>query len=179
MFPDVDLAKYTRIGALQILLKRLAYRHAAFDLKMAKSFYKLPEKAIKAAVDALVADGTLTETDCGYMLPDDITLLQSYEAKPPKFVYAMHRNDFLVKSNEHWLKEKFTHSYPDTLYYMLIDGEFRGAVAGKFRYTPEVEDVILDLSDDEAAARKDEILQAVYALCGANNKIKRYKGEEI
>jgi len=59
---------------------------------------------------------------------------------------------------------------------MLIDGEFRGAAAGKFRYTPEVEDVILDLPDAETNARKDEILQAVHVLCGVNNKIKRYKG---
>jgi len=60
---------------------------------------------------------------------------------------------------------------------MMIDGEFHGAAVGKFRYTPEVEDIIFDLSDDEADARKDEILQAVHVLCGANNKIKRYRGE--
>ena len=60
---------------------------------------------------------------------------------------------------------------------MLLDGEFRGVVAGKFRYTPEVEDVILDLTKAEATDRKDEILQAVHVLCGANNKIKRYQEE--
>lgn len=91
----------------------------------------------------------------------------------------MHRNDFLVKSNEHLLKEKYTHSYPDTLYYLLIDGEFRGTAVGKFRYTPEVEDVILDLPDGEAAAHKDAILQAVHVLCGENNPIKRYMWEDL
>ena len=93
-----------------------------------------------------------------------------------RFFTIVRKNDFLVKSNEHWLKERYRHSCPDTLYYMLIDGEFRGAAAGKFRYTPEVEDVILDLPDAETNARKDEILQAVHVLCGVNNKIKRYKG---
>ncbi len=87
---------------------------------------------------------------------------------------TMHRNDFLVKSYEHILKEKYQHSYPDTLYYLLIDGEFRGAVVGKFRYTPEVEDVIGELPWD----RKDEILEAIHGLCGKNNPIKRYQGEE-
>ena len=91
----------------------------------------------------------------------------------------MHRNDFLVKANEHILKEKYPHAYPDTLYYLLIDGEFRGAAVGKFRYTPEVEDVILDLPPDEATARKDEILQAVHVLCGANNPIRLYQGEKL
>jgi hypothetical protein len=45
------------------------------------------------------------------------------DAKPTKSVFAMHRNDFLVRANEHILKERYSHDYPDTLYYLLIDGE--------------------------------------------------------
>lgn len=123
--------------------------------------------------------GVLVESDGGYLLREDLDVLQLHVAEPPKSIFAMHRNDFLVKSNEYWLKEKYAHSYPDTLYYLLIDGEFRGAVVGKFRYTPEVEDVILDLSSKEATERKNEILQAVHVLCGANNPIKRYQEEEL
>jgi len=177
MFPDVDPEKYTRHDALKTLLRRFAYRHVCFDTKMAKSFYKLPEKDIKAAVGALVRDDIFIETDGGYIMREDFELLKTYAAEPPKSVYTMHRNDFHVKSNEHWLKERYTHSYPDTLYYMLIDGEFHGAVVGKFRYTPEVEDVILDLTDDEATARKDEIIEAISAMCG--NLLKRYRGESL
>ena len=84
-----------------------------------------------------------------------------------------------MKSNEHWLKERYPHSYPDTLYYMMIDGEFHGAVVGKFRYTPEVEDIILDLPENEATGLRDEVLQAVHYLCGINNPIKRFQGVEI
>ena len=179
MFPDVDLAKYSRLDALKTLLKRFAYRHVCFEIKMARSFYKLPEKEIKTAVTALMDDGVLTEIEHGYILHEDVEILETYAFEPPKFIYAIHRNDFLVKSNEHWLKERYAHKYPDTLYYLLIDGEFRGVVVGKFRYTPEVEDVILDLPDDEAAARKDGILQAVHYLCGVRNPIKRYQGREL
>ena len=179
MFPDVDLQKQTRRDALKILIRRFTYRIVCFDIKMAKSFYKLPEKEIKAAVAALVDDGVLAETESGYMLCEDIEKLKSYTAAPQKSVFALHRNDILVKSNEHWLKDLYANSYPDTLYYMLIDDEFRGAAVGKFRYTPEVEDIMLDLPDDEADARKDEILQAVHVLCGENNKIKRYNGVEL
>jgi len=179
MFPDLDLQKQTRHDTLKILIRRFVYRLVCFDIKMVKSFYKLPEKEIKAAVAALVDDGVLVETESGYLLCEDIEKLKTYSATLQKSVYTMHRNDILVKSNEHWLKERYTHSYPDTLYYMLIDGEFHGAAVGKFRYTPEVEDIMLDLPDDEAAARKDEILQAVHVLCGGSNKIKRYKGVEL
>lgn len=179
MFPDVNLAKYSRHDALKILLQRFAYRHVCFDIKMAKSFYKLPEKDIKAAVAVLIEDGIMIEAEGSYFLCEDFELLKTYTAEQPKSVYAMHRNDFLVKSNEHWLKGKYTHQYPDTLYYILIDGEFRGATVGKFRYTPEVEDIILDMPDDEASERKNDILQAVHVLCGANNTIKRYQGNDL
>ena len=179
MFPNVDLTKYSRIDALKILIKRFSYRNVIFDVNMAKSFYKLPMKEIKAAIESLVSEKILIESDGGYLLKYDFDLLQYYSDEIPKAVYAMHRNDFLVKFNEHILKDKYMHSYPDTLYYLLIDGEFRGAAVGKFRYTPKVEDIILDMRQEDAAARKDEVLQAVYVLCGANNPIRRYQGEEI
>ena len=179
MFPKADLNKYSRHDALKTILRRFAYRHVSFDVKMAKSFYKLPEKDIEAAVASLIDDNVLAKTEYGYILRDDLETLRTFTAGSLTSVYAMHRNDFLVKSNEHRLKEKFAHSYPDTLYYLLIDGEFRGAAAGKFRYTPEVEDIMLDLTQEEAISRKDEILQAVHVLCGENNQIKRYCGSEL
>ena len=180
MFPDADLRKYTRHEALKILLQRFSYRHVCFDIKMAKSFYRLPEKELKAAIASLADENVLMEADGGYVLRDDYDLLRSYTARPPQSAYAMHRNDFLVRSNAHWLKARFTHVYPETLYYLLIDGEFRGAAVGHFRNGPnDMEDIMLDLPQEEAAARKDEILQAVHALCGMNNPIKRYQGEEL
>lgn len=177
MFPDVDLTKYTRIEALRILIKRFAYRQVIFDADMVKSFYKLPAKDIKSAIEALVTENVLTDVSGGYALKSDALFLQTYSIELPKFTYAMHRNDFLVKSNEHVLKEKYPHSYPDTLYYLLIDGEFHGVVVGKFRYSPEVSDVILNLTLDEAALRKDEIVDAIKRLSGKEPE--KYQGEEL
>ena len=177
MFPDVDLTRYSRTDALKILIKRFADRHVMFSADMVKSFYKLPEKIIKQAWAELLSEMVMVDENGNFIFADDVKLLETYSGKIPKAVYAMHRNDFLVKSNEYLLKEKYTHTYPDTLYYIMIDGGFRGAAVGKFRYTPEVEDVILDLSTDEAAVRKDEILQAVKLLSGQTAK--RYQGEEL
>ena len=177
MFPEANLDRYSQRDALKILLRRFARRHVWFDAKMAKSYYKLPEKEIQAALADLVGETALCEENGGYVPRADIDLLAAYSGEPPKFVYAMHRNDFLVKSNEHWLKERFSHPYSDALYYLLIDGEFCGAAVGKFRYTPEVEDVIVDLPPGEATARKGEILRAVHRLCGADNPVKRYQGK--
>jgi len=179
MFPDADFARLTRHAALLELLRRFARRIVVFDTKMAKSYFKLPEKDIKKAVTELVDSGVLTSFEDGYILAEDMAFLANYSPNPINSVFAMHRNDVFAKSNEHWLKERFVHSFPDTLYYLLIDGELRGVVAGKFRYTVEVEDVIVDLPAEQAAARKADILQAVQLLCGADSKIKRYQGADL
>lgn len=183
MFPDINLNKYSRINALKIILRRFAFRHVHFDLKMAKSFYKLPAKEIKMAIEGLIDDGILIKFFDGYILQSDLSFIERFRTttKPQKFVLAMHRNDFLVKSNEHKLKEKFKHSEYDTLQYILIDGEFHGASVGHFRNGPyDLEDIILDLPKKEIIARKDEILEAIYLVnYGKSNRIKRYCGEAL
>ena len=176
MFPEINIEKYSRHDALKVILRRFAYRNVIFDVKMAKSFYKLPERDIKNAIADLVANGILKEYNNGYLLSEDENLLKTYDAKPIKSVYVMHRNDFLVKSNEHWLKEHFSHTYPDTLYYLLIDGEFKGVAVGKFRYTIEIEDIQVDLLPEEAFSRREDIFKAIRVMCGMNTSILRYCG---
>ena len=68
----------------------------------------------------------------------------------------MHRNDFLVKSNEYWLKEKYK-SFPyNVIQYLLIDGKFQGALMGRFRNgTNDLEDVILDFSKERRKIEKN------------------------
>jgi hypothetical protein len=175
MFPLVDLVRYAKKDALKILLSRFAYRLVWFTPDMARAFYKLPAKDIQSALEEMLAENTLAELDSGYVLSSDVELLKTKADVPPS-VYALHRNDILVKCCESLLKEKYTHTYPDTLYYLLIDGQWRGAVVGKFRYTPEVEDVLLDVSEADAMARKEEILAAIRMLCGEDNPIRRYIG---
>lgn len=169
MFPECDLEKYTRHEALKIVLQRFAYRHVLFDAEMAKSFYKLPTKEIKTAIAELVSEGVLTECAEGYLLKEDEKALNTYIPQPMRFVHAVHRNDFLYKSNEHVLKEKFKALYENLEYdheplqYLLIDGEFHGASVGHFRNGPyDLNDVVCDLPDAEE--RRDEILNAVQAV---------------
>lgn len=181
MFPNVNLKKYSRIDALKILLQRFSYRNVLFDANMVKSFYKLPIKDIKIAIDSLLNEDILSITNDMYILKSDLKILQNYTVKSLKFIYAMHRNDFLVKSNEHWLKTKFNHPEHDNLQYLLIDGEFHGASVGHFRNGPyDLEDVILDLPQAEIIARKSEICEAIYLVnFGKENRIKNFCGEAL
>lgn len=183
MFPDVRPDKYTRGEALQIVLARFAYRMVWFDLAMAKGFYKLPGKDILAALQTLTAEGTLTESGGGWMLREDAGLLKACEPSEPHFVYAMHRNDALYKTHEHLLKpwvEPLTADLPydhEPLQYLLIDGEFRGAVVGRFRNGPyDLNDVVCDLPGAEE--RREEILEAV-RIANYGRGPQRFMGREL
>ena len=182
MFPKADPDRYTKTEALKIVLQRFAYRLVWFDIAMARSFYKIAKKEVKSAVNELVAEGTLVTSDSGYMLSTDAELLEGYSPEALNFVYAVHRNDFLYKTNEHILKEfakKLTDGLPcdhEPLQYRLIDGEFHGASVGHFRNGPyDLNDIVCDLPDAEK--RRDEIVKAV---CDVNygNKPQRFMGKD-
>lgn len=164
MFPEADLNRYTRAEALTIVLCRFARRMVWFDSAMAKDFYKLPGKEIKAALAALTERGILVAWKGGYMLQEDAEQLP--EAQPLHFVYAIHRNDVLYKAYEQSLKawiQPLTEHLPydhEPLQYLLIDGEFHAASVGHFRNGPyDLNDVVCDLPDAEM--RRNEILHAI------------------
>ncbi len=183
MFPETDPEKYTRNEALKIVLPRFAYRIVWFDTAMAKSFYRLPEKEIKRAVEELVAENILVASDSGYMLKCDAESLAAYEPEALNFVYAIHRNDFLYKAHEHILKkmaEELTEGLEydhDPLQYLLIDGEFHGVVAGHFRNGPyDLNDIVCDIPD--ANERQAEIVEAVRAV-NYGKKPQRFMGKKL
>ncbi len=179
MFPDADLNRYTKNEAVKILIKRFAYRNVAINEDMIKSFYKFSKKEILTALNEMVLENILIKYDRGYILNEDMEYLINRKPEKIKSVYAMQRNDFLVKSNEYWLKEKFKSDEYETLQYLLIDGEFHGATFGKFRYGPnDLEDIVLDLNDEIATERKDEILQAITDI-RVNKKANRYMGKPV
>lgn len=182
MFPEYDLNQYTRAAALEIILQRFAYRMVWFDTKMAKAFYKLPEKEIRQACLHLVEGGILTAMDSGFMLPGDVDALDEAPKQLPR-VLAFHRNDFLVRALDHELKAKFKPLYDvlpydhDPQYYVLVDGEFRAVSVGHFRYGPyEIHDIVCDSPD--MCERKDEICAAVQKE-NPGAVIQRFMGKPI
>jgi len=178
-FDEVDVSRYTRAEALREALPRFAKLQVVFNADMAKSFYRLPGKEIEAAVDSLLADGSLAAAAGGYIAPADRLLLEANEFPLPPSAYVLHRNDFLVKSNEHWLKETYKRDGLDTLFYILADGVFRGAVYGHFKNGPfQLEDV--GLNWEQADARKEEVIEAVYAVNDRNaSPLARFNGKLI
>lgn len=173
VFPEIDIKKYTQFESMKIVLKRFAKLNVLFDVSMARSFYKLPLRELQTAVDGLVNSREFVCHNNKYMLKSDFDYLSSTESddlKLQKSIIVMHRNDFLVKSNENreqqsprLLKDKFKHDKYGILQYILIDGEFHGALCGNFKFGPAIlEDIVLDLPESEKISRRDEILDAIY-----------------
>lgn len=111
------------------------------------------------------------------MLPEDVSLLTEPGDAPPRGVFALHRNDFLVKSFEAVLTSAFKKDGQEPLFYLLIDGAFQGAVIGRFRNGPyDLDDIVLTLPPEEAESRREEILVAV-ALVNGGRVPARYTGK--
>ena len=164
-FPNVNLQKYTRIDALKIILQRFSYRQVLFDENMVKSFYKLPSKDIKLAINDLLNENILVAFENGYLLKTDFDVLQVNDYTCSPSVFVLHRNDFLVKSNEDWLKKIYKRDGSDILQYIMVDGEIIGAALGQFKYGSNIiGDVIIDLPESEKQKRKKEIMEEVYKV---------------
>lgn len=188
-FSEIDLNKYTKQEALKKLLPQFSYLNVFFNESMAKSFYKLPGKLIKEALAALIEEKILVKTEVegswGYMLSEDFeSFIDCNNSEIPKgnvpAVLLIQKNDFMVRSNAEDLKQRFTSKW-DTLYYILLDGNFHGAVMGKFKFGPHIiEDIVLDLTEKDARRRKAEILEAVSQVFDPNESpVKRFMGGNI
>lgn len=176
MFPEVDLMKYTRQEALFVVLQRFAKRMVWFDVKMAKDFYKLSIKDIKAVTEAMVEKQVLVKVLGGYLLQTDAQLLKEQSFEVPRNLLIMHRNDILVKAFEGELKARYYKKEYETLEYIMIDGEIHGVIHGKFKYGPYIiEDVVVD---KEYVSQKERIITAVEEA-NEGSRVLRFMGEEL
>ncbi len=133
---------------------------------------------MEAAFQRLLREGKLTLWREEFILPRDVPLLEK-EMEPPRCVFALNRNDFLVKANEYWLREVYRYPGREVLQYLLIDGEFGGVTVGKFRNGPfEIEDILLNLPPEEWKGRREEILKAV-GLENPASVPRRYCGKPL
>jgi hypothetical protein len=106
--------------------------------------------------------------------------MQDYEANENlKSVYMLDKSDILVRSYLSELKQQYKGL--EVLQYLLIDGEFNGAVLGHWRIGPyDIEDIRVDLNTEEAEARKAEIIDAVRKVYSPERTaILNYNGQKL
>lgn len=181
MFPETDPERVDRGEALIRLMKRFAYRSVKFTPAMAKSFFRRPIKEIREALKTLTDDGTLVPDGEGLVLREDAERLPAQKPEVPRRIYALHRNDFLVKCEEERLRETYRHPTYDSLQYLLIDGVLAGVVWGHFKNGPYVlEDVHVDLPEEEKRSRREEIIAAVYEVNDREKSpLPRFEGKAL
>lgn len=179
VFPDLFAGMPPQEEALRTVLLRYTRLNGIAHVDGARSFYQLPLRKIQPAFEGLTAEGKLVSFRGGYALPEDLPALEAEEPDVPRGVFVLHRNDYLVKCNEYWLREVYRYPDFEVLQYLLIDGEFCGAVIGKFRNGPfDVEDILLNLPPESWTPRREEILAAVQAENPAS-RLQRYCGQYL
>ncbi len=184
-FPDLDLQRYTKQQALEILLPRLCRRMVWMTAEAAQAFYAQPAQLVRKAIASLVASGLLHPWEfCGregYLLPDDLVRLQNAApTAPARQVLPLQRNDPLVRCLSSQEKAALSGG-KEALYYLLIDGRIRGAVCGRFKFGPHLlEDVVVDLDLADAQSRREEIIDAVYTVFDRHaSPLQKYCGQPV
>ncbi len=179
-WPDVAISPDLCEAAAREVLHRFLYAHIFVTLEQIKDWSGWPLKDIKHLLRSLEANGIVTACKIdglgdGWMRTED-TSLDCEE--PSHSVFMLHKADPLVRAGISELNRRF--AGPEVLQYVLIDGDFLGAVCGHWRIgAHDVEDIVLELPVDECKARKAEILQAVsWKYQPPNHSILRYNGQE-
>ena len=184
-FPDLDLKRYTKQEALEILLPRLCRRMVWMTADAAHAFYTQPIKIVEPAIQSLVLSGVLQPWELdgreGYLLSDDFAQLQNAPLRTPmRQVLLLQRNDPLIRCLSNQDKAALSGG-KEALYYLLIDGRIRGAVCGRFKFGPHLlEDVVVDLDLADAQSRREEIIDAVYTVFDRHaSPLQKYCGEPL
>ena len=178
-WPDVHISEDKRQAARQAVLLRFLQAHVFAIPQQLRDWSGFPPKEIQACCKALEAEGSV---ECcvipswgeGWLISD---LKESQPASPWRGVRVLSQADLLFHSHQSELKQRF--SGLEVLSHILIDGKFQGAVVGHWRINPyDLDDIVLELSDAERQARKEEILQAVRdAYPPERHSVLRYHGE--
>jgi hypothetical protein len=180
-WPDVKLDEDRREeAAAQVLLRFLA-GHVFATMEQLKDWSRLPNKLLKSVTRDMENSGFFVPIDIeglgeGWMLAKDANLELR---EVPSSVFMIHKSDILTRSHASELKRRF--GGQETLQYLLIDGEFRGAVLGHWRIGPhDVDDIVVEVPAKEREDRREEILKAVaWGYSPPHSHILKYDGNEI
>ncbi len=165
LYPDANVFEYTKEQAISIILQRMAYLYGFVSPERAKSLYGFTAKDVKAGANILLDKMIFLEErfegQNGWILADDYDYLTS-EQEPVTGVWAFNRSDPLVRINEGFLKGRYTLSECEAMYYVNVDGEFCGALMGRYNFTGnEHRDFITELDWEQANRRRNEIISAL------------------
>jgi hypothetical protein len=180
-WPEIAIeAEHWETAASEVLLRFLT-SHVFATAQQMKDWSGWAMKDVKRLLAGLEAQGiitpmTITGIGDGWLRTEDATLP---EAPVPPTVFMQHKADPLVRS--HASEQKTRYHGVEVLQYLLIDGAFQGAVLGHWRIGPhDVDDIVIDLSPEECARRREEIIRAVaWGYQPPFSQIRKYAGVDV
>lgn len=180
-WPDLVIEPDRWEAAAEEVLRRFLSTHVFASVEQVKDWSGWSVKDIKHLLRLVQANGDITSCTIdglgeGWISTED-TIVDTLA--PSSTVFMLHKADPLVRAGISELKRRFAGL--EVLQYLLIDGDFRGAVCGHWRIGPhDVEDIVIDLPAKERMARKSEIIDAVaWKYRPPSHRILRYAGEAI
>lgn len=183
--PDDEASKE---AAIQTVLMKFTETMVFATERQMKSWSGLPAKTIAKAVGSLIEMGSLltVEVDSlgkGVMCKTDAEELSGLNEREdievPKGVYMLDKSDYLVRADLDVLLERYKGL--EVLQFLLVDGEFRGAVLGHWGFGDyDLEDIALDLDDEAAIEWQEAVIAAVQKIYSPeHHRILRYNGKEL
>jgi len=180
-WPELELDEERQEEAAAEVVLRFLKGHVFATMEQLKDWSRLPTKFLKSLTNSMAESGVIVaeespELGVGWMRPEDTNL---EEQMIPASVFMLHKSDILVRSHISELKREF--GGQEVLQYLLIDGEFKGAVLGHWRIGPhDVDDIVVELPANERSNRREEIMNAVaWGYNPPHSNILRYGGGEI
>jgi len=180
-WPETDVDAVPWEDAAAEVLERTVCAQVFATLEQLGDWSGFRRRALRDVVADLEAEGRLVGACAdglgeGWVCAGDVKL---EDEDVPVSAIMLHKADPLARFHESELKRRF--GGVEVLQYLLIDGRFRGAVAGHWRIGPhDVEDVIVELPRAEATARREEILAAVSKeYTPPNSRILQYNGAVV
>lgn len=180
-WPDLEIKGQGQEAARARVLDRVLQSLVFATPEQCKDWSQWPSAQISKALDRLAAEGravclVVEGLGEGWQWSGE---QGGGPQQPERKTFMLHKADFLAKAHASELKRRFNGA--EVLQYLLIDGEFKGAVCGHWRIGPhDVEDILLELSRREVASRKQEILAAVaLEYCPPRSKIRRFIGRRL
>jgi hypothetical protein len=177
---DVQQDQYEQAISKIILHFLSAFVFATID--QVKSWSQLNVRLIKLAIKNLSEEKKIIEVaieglGTGYIRKEDLESLEYHEK--PSSLFVLDKSDFLVRSHMKELQEKYKGF--EVLQYLLVDGEFQGAVLGHWRIGPyDIDDIKLDIDEKQAESRSEEIIAAVRRVYPSETTaILKYNGSPV
>jgi len=180
-WPDVDLEAMDWGEAAKEVLRRFFEVNVFATLAQVKDWSGLALKALKTVIAEMEISGDLVafedaDLGVGWVCANAVNLKTEGMSS---MSLMLHKADPLTKAHSSSLKRQFAGE--EVLQYLLIDGEFKGAVLGHWRIGPhDVDNVVVELPKKERSARQAEILDAVaWQYGGENHRILAYDGKAL